>query len=162
MRLLMDEERLTSENFWNRFCGCLAAGIPDSAVKRVKVSPITSTDDEATQPPPVAPTCTASSPFHEDSSVTLSANSSVTKPGSETLARNSDQQLGCRAASSTPQEVTGEPEDQMHGKCSRCSCEEYVADEVRFCTTTFYKKLPELQCTCDHQIHDHSTGWVSG
>ncbi|KAF2185424.1 hypothetical protein K469DRAFT_687787 [Zopfia rhizophila CBS 207.26] len=83
------------------------------AVKRVKVSPITSTDDEATQPPPVAPTCTASSPFHEDSSVTLSANSSVTKPGSQMLARNSDQQLGCRVASSTPQEVTGEPEDQM-------------------------------------------------
>ncbi|KAF2193587.1 hypothetical protein K469DRAFT_789446 [Zopfia rhizophila CBS 207.26] len=72
------------------------------AVKRVKVSPITSTDDEAMQPPPVAPTCTASSPFHENSLVTLSANSSVTKPGSETLARNSDQQLGCRVASSTP------------------------------------------------------------
>ncbi|KAF2190305.1 hypothetical protein K469DRAFT_723135 [Zopfia rhizophila CBS 207.26] len=83
------------------------------AVKRVKVSPITSTDDEATQPPPAAPTSTASSPFHEDSSVTLSANSSVTKPGSQTLARNSDQQLGCRVASSTLQEVTGEPEDQM-------------------------------------------------
>ncbi|KAF2174804.1 hypothetical protein K469DRAFT_685400 [Zopfia rhizophila CBS 207.26] len=84
------------------------------AVKRVKVSPITSTDDEATQPPPAAPTSTASSPFHEDSSVTLSANSSVTKPGSQTLARNSDQQLGCRVASSTLQEVTGEPEDQMY------------------------------------------------
>ncbi|KAF2187424.1 hypothetical protein K469DRAFT_705122, partial [Zopfia rhizophila CBS 207.26] len=87
------------------------------------VSPITPIDDEATQPPPVAPTCTVSSLFHENSSVTLSANSLVTKPGSETLARN---------------------KDQMHSKCSRYSCKEYVANEVRFCSTTFYKKLPEL------------------
>ncbi|KAF2176644.1 hypothetical protein K469DRAFT_812757 [Zopfia rhizophila CBS 207.26] len=60
------------------------------AVKRVKVSPINSIDDEATQSPLIASACTISSPLHEDSSVTLSANSLVTKPGLETLAKNSD------------------------------------------------------------------------
>ncbi|KAF2178666.1 hypothetical protein K469DRAFT_718205 [Zopfia rhizophila CBS 207.26] len=89
---------------------------------------------ENRKPPPVAPTYTAFSPFHEDLLVTLSANSL----------------LGYRVASSTLQEVTGELEDQMHGKCSYYSCKEYMADEVRFYSTTFYKKLPELQCTCDH------------
>ncbi|KAH8727374.1 hypothetical protein GQ44DRAFT_725266 [Phaeosphaeriaceae sp. PMI808] len=80
------------------------------AVKRAKVSPITSTDDEGIQEPPAIPTCTSLSSSHEDPSVTLSANSSVTEPAAEAFAKSHDRQRGCMATPLTPQEIMSEME----------------------------------------------------
>ena len=85
--------------------------LPTSAIKRAKVLSTDLTDVEGMQPPSFAVTSTAVSPLQEDSSVTLSAHSSVTEHELETQV--SDNQLGNKAASLTPQEGSGDPQHRM-------------------------------------------------
>ena len=71
------------------------------------------TDVEGMQPPHFASAHTAASPLNDDSSVTLSANPSVTEYEPEVYGRNRDYQLGYRAPSLNSQEGTDGPEHRM-------------------------------------------------